>query len=74
MRLSSVLFFTVSTTAFLIAPQIDTDIIKDARWRGPSNPAVKDFIHHLLEQKSTDVELVCQNCPWQDEVHDSKIV
>jgi len=61
--------FAAATSAFLIPPTIPEDI-KDARFRGGPPEQFREFIHHVLEQKTTTIELACPGCPYvgvQDE-------
>ena len=55
--------FAAATSAFLIPPTIPEEI-KDARFRGGPPEQFKEFIHHVLEQKTTIVDLACPGCPY----------
>lgn len=55
--------FAAATSAFLIPPNIP-DEIKDTRFRGGPPGHFKEFIHHVLEQKTTTIDLACPGCPF----------
>ncbi|KAK5101045.1 hypothetical protein LTS08_004651 [Lithohypha guttulata] len=52
-----------ATSAFLVPPHVSGDF-KDARFRGGPPEHVKEFIHHLLQQRTTAIDLECPNCPY----------
>jgi len=65
MRLGNALVagFAATTTAFLIPSSIPEEI-KDARFRGGPPEHFKEFIHHVLEQRTTNIDLACPACPF----------
>ena len=60
-----------TATAFLIPPHIAEDF-KDTRFRGGPPEQVKEFIHHLLEQKITTIDLACQGCSFPTSRQDAE--
>lgn len=50
-----------TSSAFLIPPHISEDF-KDATYRGGPPEHVKEFIHHLLEERTTTIDLKCHDC------------
>lgn len=79
--------YVATSTAFLIPPHISDDF-QDSRFRGGPPEHVKEFIHHLLEERTTTVDLKCHDChfalpaideeeqylAWSEEPVDSSIV
>lgn len=65
--------FAVASSAFLVPPHVP-EVFKDLRFKGGPPPHVKDFIHALLEGKTTSVDLDCPGCPFAKEQYDSAIV
>jgi len=65
MRLSTTLVagFAAATSAFLVPPNIHEEV-KDTRFRGGPPEPFKEFIHHVLEQKTTTIDLDCPGCPF----------
>jgi len=55
--------FTVAASAFLVPPNIPEEI-QDARFRGGPPQQFKEFIHHVLEQKTTTIDLACPGCSY----------
>lgn len=55
--------FAAATSAFLIPPNIP-DEITDSSFTGAPPAPVHEFIHHVLEQKTTTIDLACPGCPY----------
>lgn len=55
--------FAAATSAFLVPSSIPEEV-KDARFRGGPPEPFKEFIHHVLEQKTTTIDLACPGCPF----------
>lgn len=55
--------FAAATSAFLVPPNIP-EAFKDLRFKGGPPEHVKDFLHALLEGRTTNVELDCPGCPF----------
>lgn len=55
--------FAAATSAFLVPPNIPEDF-KDLRFKGGPPEHVKDFVHALLEGRSTTYDLDCPGCPF----------
>lgn len=55
--------FVAATSAFLVVPDIP-ETFKDLRFKGGPPEHVKDFIHALLEGRTTSIDLDCPGCPF----------
>lgn len=55
--------FITATSAFLVPPNFAGDF-KDTRFKDGPPEHVKDFIHALLEEKITTIDLACPSCPY----------
>lgn len=65
--------FAAATSAFLVPPNIPADF-KDLRFKGGPPEHVKDFIHALLEGKTTNIDLECPGCPFAKSGDEKSIV